>query len=193
MVSEVNYISVLNGLYQHDRMETFELLSVIGQDAKDIWQNHLWKDEENRYKVAPLLQMYDNYCNPRIISPYKRHTFHWQKQQAGEDVRSWYNDLRRLRSNCAFAAMTTDKMYRDHLVSNVLNERVRDKLLEQCDLTLEKTLDIIRSSEIKAEQAKAWNSIGDMDMLAMRKGTRTRQWGKHGNEAERRPREATQV
>ena len=80
--------------------------------------------------------------------------------------------------------------YRDHFVSSVLNERVRDKLR---DLSLEKALDIIRISEIKAEQAKAWNSIGDTDMHAMRKGTRTKRWGKHGNEAERRPRETNRT
>ena len=73
-------------------------------------------------------------------------------------------------------------------MSSVLNERVWDKLLEQRGLTL----DIIRSSEIKAEQAKAWNSIGDTDVHAMRKDTRTKQLGKRGTEAERIiPREAT--
>ena len=78
-----------------------------------------------------------------------------------------------------------DEMYRDHLMSSVRDERerVRDRLLEQRELTLEKALDIIRSSEIKAEQAKAWNSIGDTDVHEMRKGTRTKQWRKRGNEA----------
>ena len=79
-------------------------------------------------------------------------------------------------------------------MSSVLNERVRDNLLEQRDLTLEKALDIIRISDIKAEQAKACHSIGDTDMHAIRKSTRTRQWAKRGNEAERtRPREATRA
>ena len=93
--------------------------------------------------------------------------------------------MRRIGSNCAFADITTDEIYRDHLLSSVLNERVMDKLLEQRDLTLEKALDIIRNSDIKAEQAKAWNSIGDTDVYAARKCTRKRQWGKPGNEAER--------
>ena len=107
---------------------------------------------------------------------------------------SWYNDLRRIGTNCAFEDITTDEIYRDHLVSSVRDERVRDRLLEQRELTLEKALDIIRSSEIKAEQAKAWHSIGDTDVHAMKKGTRTKQWGKRGSEAERiRPRETTRA
>ena len=36
--------------------------------------------------------------------------------------------ISRIRSNCAYADVTTDKIYRDHLVSSVLNEGVRDKL-----------------------------------------------------------------
>ena len=48
-------------------------------------------------------------------------------------------------------------------------------------------MDIISSSEIKAEQAKAWNSIGDRHARD--------EWGKRGNEAEciRPTREATRA
>ena len=158
-----------------ERKRVSTLLSVISQDAKDIWQNHPWMDEENKY---------ENYCTPRINVPYERHTFHSRKQRPGEDVMSWYNDLRRIGTNCAFEDITTDEIYRDHLVSSVRDDRVRDRLLEQRDLTLEKALDIIRSSEIKAEQAKAWNSIGDTDVHTNETA------GKRGSEAERiRPRE----
>ena len=80
---------------------------------------------------------------------------------------TWYNELRRIGTNCAFDVITTDEIYRDHLVSIVLDERVRDKLLEKQDLTLEETLDIIRNSEVKAERAKAWSSIGDTDVHAI--------------------------
>ena len=65
-----------------------------------------------------------------------------------------FNELRRIRTNCAFDVITTDEIYHDHLVSSVLDERIRDKLLEKRGLTLEKTLDIIRNSEVKAERAK---------------------------------------
>ena len=41
---------------------------------------------------------------------------------------------------------------------------------------------------------KAWNSIGDTDVHAMRKDTRLKQRGKRGNEAERiRPRKTTRA
>ena len=137
-----------------ERKRVSTLLSVIGQDAKDIWQNHPWMDDENKYKVAPVLQMYENYCTPRINVPYERHTFHSRKQRPGEDVMSWYNDLRRIGTNCAFGDITIDEIYRDHLVSSVRDERVRHRLLEQRELTLEKALDIIRSSEIKDEKSE---------------------------------------
>ena len=45
---------------QQKRMST--LLSVISQDAKDIWQNYPWTDVEDRYKVEPVLQMYEEFC-----------------------------------------------------------------------------------------------------------------------------------
>ena len=120
------------------------LLSVIGQDAKDIWQNHSWSDVEDRYKCTV-------YCTPRVSVPYERHTFHSRKQRASENVMTWYIELHRIGTNCAFDVITTDEIYRDHLVSSVLDERVRDKLLEKRDLALEKALDIIRNSEVKAE------------------------------------------
>ena len=76
---------------------------------------------------------------------------HSRKQRANEDVMTWYNELRRVGTNCAFDVITMDEIYRDPLVSSVLDERVRDKLLEKRDVMLEKALDIIRNSEVKAE------------------------------------------
>ncbi|RLJ22808.1 hypothetical protein DJ031_00240, partial [bacterium endosymbiont of Escarpia laminata] len=172
------------------RKRASTLLSVIGQDAKDIWQNHPWTDPAHRYEVEPVLQMYENYCTPRVNIPYETHIFHSRKQRAGEDVTTWYNELRRIGTNCAFDEITMDEIYRDHLVSSVIDERVRNQLLEKRDVTLEKALDIIRNSEVKAERAKAWNSVGDVDVHSMKKNTRTRQFAKHGSEADHaRPRE----
>ena len=47
--------------------------------------------------------------------------------------------------------ISTDEIYRDHFVSSVLNEKVRDTLLEQRDLTFEKEMNNIKCSGIKAE------------------------------------------
>ena len=56
---------------QQKRVST--LLSVIGQDAKDIWQNHPWTDDvEDRYRIEPVLQMYEDFCTPRVNVPYER-------------------------------------------------------------------------------------------------------------------------
>ena len=57
-----------------------------------------------------------------------------------------------------FNVITTDEIYCDHLVLSILDERVYDKLLEKHDLMLEKALNILRNSEVKAERAKAWSS-----------------------------------
>ena len=46
---------------------------------------------EDRYKCTV-------YCTPRVNVPYERHTFH------------------RIGTNCAFDVITTDEIYRDHLV-----------------------------------------------------------------------------
>ena len=71
--------------------------------------------------------------------------FHSRKQQPDEDVMTWYSQMRKIGANCAFDEITSDEIYRDHLVSGVYKDSVREKLLERRELAL----DIIRNSEIQ--------------------------------------------
>ena len=105
--------------------------------------------------------MYTDYCTPKVNVPFERHMLHSRKQQPDEDVMAWYSQMRKIGANCAFDEITSDEIYRDHLVSGVYKDSVREKLLERRELTLEMALDIIRNSEIKIERAKAWNNVDD--------------------------------
>ena len=137
---------------------------MIGREAKYIWENYHWINESDRYAIQPVLQMYTDYCTPKVNVPFERHMFHSRKQQPNEDVMAWYSQMRKIGANCAFDEITSDEIYRDHLVSSVYKDSVREKLLERRELTLETALDIIRNSEIKIEHAKAWNNVDDTDI-----------------------------
>ena len=134
-----------------ERKRVSTLLSVIGREAKDIWENYHWINESDRYAIQPVLQMYTDYCTPKVNVPFERHMFHSRKQQPDEDVMAWYSQMPKIGANCAFDEITSDEIYRVHLVSGVYEDSVREKLLERRELTLETVLDIIRNSEIKIE------------------------------------------
>ena len=53
----------------------------------------------------------------------------------------------RLSEYCGFATLW-DSLIRDRLILGIKNDRVRKKLLEQKDLTLDKALDILRTAEL---------------------------------------------
>ena len=108
-------------------------------------------NESDRYAIQPVLQMYTDYCTPKVNVPFERHMFHSRKQQPDEDVMAWYSQMPKIGANCAFDEITSDEIYRVHLVSGVYEDSVREKLLERRELTLETVLDIIRNSEIKIE------------------------------------------
>ncbi|RXN33781.1 Integrase core domain [Labeo rohita] len=90
---------------------------------------------------------------PRRIKVAERHAFRKRVQAPGESIVQYVAALRDLASTCDFAA-TLDEMLRDQLVENVSSHRIRERLLLESELTLDKAITIASQIEAAGEQAK---------------------------------------
>lgn len=82
----------------------------------------------------------------RRKSTYRMSATYSVETATGEDVMTLYNELRRIGTKCAFNRIKKDEAYHDPLISRVMDERVREKLTENRDLTLEEVPNLIRNS-----------------------------------------------
>ena len=63
-------------------------------------------------------------------------------------------ELRQIAANCDFESLTPEQPLRDRLVTGTRNGKVRENLLKEKKLILEKALDIARAAESTAAQIK---------------------------------------
>ena len=94
-----------------------------------------------------VLAKYESRCVPQCNETYERYLFNKREQEPGESIDQYCAALMRLSEYCGFATLR-DSLIRDRLILGIKNDRVRKKLLEEKNLTLDKALDILRTTEL---------------------------------------------
>ena len=130
------------------------LLTVIGEDTRDVYSTFNWDDEANKNKIELVLQQFANYCQPRKNIPFERYRFNKRAQEAGESYDQYKTALRKLAEGCEFDTITPEEILHDRLIFGIHNAKVRERLLRESQLTLKKTDEICSASESTAAQMK---------------------------------------
>ena len=101
-----------------------------------------------------MLQKFAEYCQLRKNVPFKRYRFNRRSQEPGETYDQYRTALRKLAEGCEFEAITPDEILRDRLVFGVRDDNVRERLLRESKLTLQKTDGICRTAESTMAQMR---------------------------------------
>ena len=57
-----------------EKVQVATLLTVIGEEARDVYSTFTdWADEGDQDKIAPVLQKFAEYCQPRKNVPFVRY------------------------------------------------------------------------------------------------------------------------
>ena len=92
--------------------------------------------------------------NPKTNTVAERHAFRKRAQALHESILQYVAALRDLVSTCDFGDRENE-MIRDQLIENVCNSRIRERLLLEPELSLERALTLATQIESAAHQAKA--------------------------------------
>ena len=79
----------------------------------------------------------------------------WRQQEPSETYEQYRTQLLTLEKNYAFSSSTLEEILRDRLIFGISNEATQEKLLQERDLTLEKTDEICRAAEVTQTRLKA--------------------------------------
>ena len=97
--------------------------------------------------MGDVLKKFEEYCNPRKNLTYERHLFFTRSQGSSKSFDHYITDLKKLAQSCEFSTLQ-DGLIRDRIVCGLTdNGLLREHLLRDADLTLEKTITICRASE----------------------------------------------
>ena len=126
------------------------LLSVAGEDAVEVY-NTFVLDEAEQNKIEPLIKKFEQYCTPKKNVTFERHVFNTRIQGSDEHIDSYVTELRKLAKSCEFGILH-DSLIKDRIVCGISSAEVNARLLNEDDLTLEKTINICRTAELSKTQ-----------------------------------------
>ena len=127
------------------------LLSVIGEDAVKVFETFQYGEGESDERLADVLRKFEEHCNPRQNTIYERYRFQCRNQEAGESGSHYLTELRHAAESCDFANITTSQIIRS-FVHDMRDSKVRERLLREKNLTLERTYEMVQAAKATAEQ-----------------------------------------
>ena len=104
--------------------------------------------------IKGVLERFENCCNPRKNIPFEHYCFNSCQQESGESFDCYVTAPRQIAGKCAFDVITPDDILRDKITFGITDTKVRERLLREPELSLAKTLDFCRASEISQAQIK---------------------------------------
>jgi hypothetical protein len=88
----------------------------------------------------------DQHCEPRKNVTYERYIFFTRAQETSETIDQYVTTLKRLSDTFEFGTLR-GTLIKDRIVLGVKNQKIRERLLREPDLTLDKALDLVRAAE----------------------------------------------
>ncbi len=118
---------------------------LIGQDGRDIYNTMAFEKTEID-KIEVLFAKFDEYCEPGKNIIMERYKFNTRVQRNDETADQYVTELKLLAKNCEFGILESE-LIRDRVVYGIMSERVKERLLREQDLTLDRALELCRINE----------------------------------------------
>lgn len=163
-------------------------LACIGDEGQEVYEGFAFEGDEDKEDIDVVEAKFKKFCLGATNEVFESYKFHARQQAEGENIDTYVATLRKLAKSCNFKEV--DRMIRDRIVIGIIDDRVREKLLEKKTLTLQEALETCRAHEASRIQSKTIAthaeakvvensassvdtvSRGDRKPLASRKGSR---------------------
>ena len=156
-----NYSIAMKLHQEPEAVQVATLLTVVGAEVRKVFATFTdWASDTDQNKIQPVLQKFAAYCQPLKNVPFERYKFYSTMQESGESYDHYRTALRQLAERCEFESITPNQILRDKLVFGIRDSKVRERLLCEKNLSLEKTDEICSSHETMVQQMKVVGDAG---------------------------------
>jgi len=127
------------------------LLTVIGEEAVNVYNTFIWDDKGNELKIEKALEKFESTNPGRTL--HMNAVFFSRNLDSDESIDRYVMALKNLANTSEFGALK-ESLIRDWIVFGIQNTSVREKLLRDAKLTLETAIEKVASSELTQIQLK---------------------------------------
>ncbi len=134
---------------ESDTRKAMCALNFLGSAGLEVYNTFKFEKPEHAKSYEKIKGMFDGYCNPKKNETFERHVFKSRVQAPGETIDQYVTDLKLKARDCGFGDLF-DGMIRDQIVAGIkssLLDGVRQRLLRDPGLTLDKAIDVCRAAE----------------------------------------------
>uniref|UniRef100_T1ICY3 Retrotransposon gag domain-containing protein n=1 Tax=Rhodnius prolixus TaxID=13249 RepID=T1ICY3_RHOPR len=142
------------------------LLNLIGEKGKELYNT--FQFEEGKSKIfEEVLMKFEEYVSPQknlIVSSFR---FNSRKQKEQETFDDFVTELRKLVKDYDYGALV-DRLLLDRIVQGVQDSQLREKDLQEKEVTLDRAIELERTTALSREQAAKMKLL-EVDRIVNRK------------------------
>lgn len=149
------YMTASGASEKEEEVKVAILLHTIGEEALEVYNTlHIVPSDDDSESMEDVLTAFKDYCSPQKNVVFERHLFWSHAMSSGTAVDRFITELRQKSKDCEFGP-SEDDMLRDKLVFSINDPRLKERLLRENGLTLQRAIDICRSTELAKTQIQA--------------------------------------
>ncbi|KAI8483081.1 hypothetical protein Bbelb_392370 [Branchiostoma belcheri] len=140
------------------------LLYLIGKNARKVYGTFTIVNAQNAAvaeadrTVEQIVAAFETYCNPKKNETVERYKFFTRSQNNGETFDEYITDLKTLAAECGFGEIR-ESLIRDRILIGILDGKVRERLLRESNLSLEKCAEICRAAEVSKQSIQTMEQV----------------------------------
>lgn len=147
------YIAAIGADEKSEKMKASVFLHVVGDEALEVYNNFTFDNVADKMNLAKIIEKFEAYCIPKKNVTFERHRFFTCVQKTGETIDQYVTELRKRSKTCEFGGLT-DSLITDRLVCGIPENSLRERLLREQDLSLDRAITLCRAAETVKTQAK---------------------------------------
>ncbi|XP_037828511.1 uncharacterized protein K02A2.6-like [Lucilia sericata] len=146
-----------------DQRKVALLLHHLGSGALDIFYS--FNEDVDTVGYENLVSKFELYFVPKVNIAMERHKFFMCQQQADQSIDDYVTLLRNLSLSCEFGTLR-ESLVRDVFTCGLSSRmgHVRERLLSEGGISLEKAIDIAKSMAIAKENSKTLQQMDDPEI-----------------------------
>ncbi|CAI9726762.1 Hypothetical predicted protein [Octopus vulgaris] len=143
-----------------DKVKTSMFLTCIGSKGRDIHSTLDFDSPDEEMNLQTVIEKFDAYCEPRKNITFLRHKFFTCGQAEHQKFDEYVVELRQKAQQCEFGNLT-DSLTKDILICGIRDMRLRERLLREPNLDLQKTIQAGQSAEQTRLQSRILNATSE--------------------------------
>ncbi|GBO31314.1 hypothetical protein AVEN_94970-1 [Araneus ventricosus] len=149
-----NYLLATEKDERVDKIKIAILLNLLGSEGLEIFNTFKFEPPLSQKNYSEVLKKFEECCSLRQNVVYERYKFFSCVQQEGQAIECYVTQLKTLASTCEFEEQE-NVLIRDRIVLGIRDSRLKERLLHESGLGLEKAIEIVRTAETSREQLRS--------------------------------------